>query len=108
MKSESYGYGYASCPPVGAIFACLKDTKKELVAVPYIDYQDYDSASKQVKNRTRKTVYRNTGTSTNSSAANWIRYVNVVRSAKDANHFYQTTQKILAGSQGLEPRIFLR
>ena len=69
------------------------------MAVPYIDYQDYDSASKQVKNRTRKTVYRNTGTSTNSSAANWIRYVNVVRSAKDTNHFYQTTQKILVGDK---------
>ena len=81
------------------ILQYLKDTKKELVAVPYIDYQDYDSASKQIKNRTRKTVYRNTGTSTNSSAANWIRYVNVVRSAKDTNHFYQTTQKILVGDK---------
>ena len=79
------------------ILTYLKATNKELVAVPYIDYNIYHND--KTINKTRSLKYKNTGVKRIYTESNWVKYINVVRSEKDKNHFYETNQEITIGSE---------
>lgn len=81
------------------ILAYLKATDKELVAVPYIDYNIYYENKGKSINKTRSLKYKNTGVKRMYTESNWVKYINVVRSEKDKNHFYETNQEITIGSE---------
>lgn len=79
------------------ILTYLKATNKELVAVPYIDYNIYHN-DKNI-NKTRSLKYRNTGVKRMYTESNWVKYINVVRSEKDKSHFYETNQELTWGTE---------
>ena len=81
------------------ILAYLKATDKELVAVPYIDYNTYYENKGKSINKTRSLKYKNSGVKRLYTESNWIKYINVVRSEKDKNHFYETNEEITIGSE---------
>lgn len=81
------------------ILTYLKSAGKELVAVPYIDYNMYYANKKKNVNKTRSLKYKNTGVKRMYTESNWVKYINVVRSEKDKNHFYETNQEITIGSE---------
>ena len=81
------------------ILAYLKATDKELVAVPYIDYNTYYENKGKSINKTRSLKYKNSGVKRLYTESNWVKYINVVRSEKDKNHFYETNQEITIGSE---------
>lgn len=81
------------------ILAYLKATDKELVAVPYIDYNTYYENKGKSINKTRSLKYKSSGVKRLYTESNWIKYINVVRSEKDKNHFYETNQEITIGSE---------
>ena len=80
--------------PLKDILTYLKDTNKELVAVPYIDYNMYDRKAHENINKTRSLKYRRTGAKRMYTESNWVKYINVVRSEKDKSHFYETNKKL--------------
>ena len=81
------------------ILVYLKATNKELVAVPYIDYNTYYENKGKSINKTRSLKYKNSGVKRLYTESNWVKYINVVRSEKDKNHFYETNQEITIGSE---------
>lgn len=81
------------------ILTYLKATNKELVAVPYIDYNMYYADKKKTVNKTRSLKYRNIGIKRMYTESNWVKYINVVRSEKDKNHFYETNQELTWGTE---------
>ena len=81
------------------ILAYLKATDKELVAIPYIDYNTYYENKGKSINKTRSLKYKNSGVKRLYTESNWVKYINVVRSEKDKNHFYETNQEITIGSE---------
>ena len=81
------------------ILTYLKATNKELVAVPYIDYNVYYENKDKSLNRTRSLKYRNTCVQRMYTESNWIKYINVVRSEKDKNHFYEINQELTWGTE---------
>lgn len=81
------------------ILTYLKATNKELVAVPYIDYNVYDENKGKTINKTRSLKYKNTGVKRMYTESNWVKYINVVRSEKDKNHFYETNEELTWGTK---------
>lgn len=79
------------------ILTYLKATNKELVAVPYIDYNIYHND--KTINKTRSLKYKNTGIKRMYTESNWVKYINVVRSEKDKNHFYETNEELTWGTE---------
>ena len=80
--------------PLKDILKYLKDKNKELVAVPYVDYNMYDRKAHENINKTRSLKYRRTGAKRMYTESNWVKYINVVRSEKDKSHFYEINKKL--------------
>ena len=80
--------------PLKDILTYLKNKNKELVAVPYVDYNMYDRKKQKDINKTRSLKYRRTGVKRMYTESSWVKYINVVRSEKDKSHFYETNKKL--------------